>query len=170
MCMLISANIFAVYAIRWQCKNASCIYMPSLSVHICEYLSISGHICVYHICLYTCICVCMCALTVHIPNQGAYGPHWSLCGLGASPCGQRCRLLAVHNWYVLYEQIWARYVYVERYRQIQTDLNAFKRPKMVSFLGKWSIWGLNTCISGAYLVYIRVYHVNICLYVYIVPS
>ena len=123
-----------------------------------------------YICLYTCICVCMCAWTVYIPKQEVYGQHRSLCGLGARPCGQRCWSLAAHNWYMLYEQIWARYVDVERYRQIQTDLHAFKRPKMVPFLGKWSIWRLNTCISGAYLVYICVYHVYICLYVYIVPS
>ena len=64
-----------------------------------------------YICLYTCICVCMCAFTVYTPNQGVYDPYRSLYGLGARSWGQRRRLLAVGNWYLQYEQIWARYVY-----------------------------------------------------------
>ena len=58
-----------------------------------------------YICLYTCICVCMCAFTLNLPKQGAYDPYLSLCGLGDHPCGQRCRLLAVGNRYLQYEQI-----------------------------------------------------------------
>ena len=58
-----------------------------------------------YICLYTCICVCMCAFTLNLPNQGAYDPYLSLCGLGDHPCGQRRRLLAVGNGYLQYEQI-----------------------------------------------------------------
>ena len=86
-----------------------------------------------YICLFTCICVFMCAFTVYILNQGMYDQYWSL-WIGAQPCGQRRRLLAVSNWYMQCEQIWARYVYVRicsnlwrRYEQIPTDLNVLKR-------------------------------------------
>ena len=110
-----------------------------------------------YICLYTCICVYMCAFTVYILNQGVYDQYMSLYGLGTHPCrgcSQRRLLLAVRNWYMQYEQIWARYVYVQIcsnlwriYNQIWRDLNAFKRPKKLFF------WG------------IRSYDVNICVYI-----
>ena len=65
-----------------------------------------------YISVYPGICVCMCALTVYIPNQGVCDPYGSLYGSEAHPCGQRRRLPALVNWYLQYEQIWARYVYV----------------------------------------------------------
>jgi hypothetical protein len=120
-----------------------------------------------HICLYTCICVCMCAFTVYTPNQGVYDPYRSLYGLGARSWGQRRRLLAVGNWYLQYEQIWARYVY-ERiclylwnlwriYIQIQTDINAFKQPKWFFFWGKCSY---DVHISSIYGLYLFVSRLN----------
>ena len=44
MCMLISATIFAVYAIRWHCKK--CI-LHLYAVNIRAYMCISVHICLY---------------------------------------------------------------------------------------------------------------------------
>ena len=73
-----SVNIAVhIFLLKW--------YIFPKQVHICLYLFIYVHMRVY---------VCIDSSN---PNQGAYGPHWSLCGLGARPCGQRCLLLAVHN-------------------------------------------------------------------------
>ena len=106
------------------------------------------------ICLYTCICVCMCAFTLYMLDQGVYDPYQSLYGLGTHPCGQRHRLMAVGIWYMQYEQISARYVYV-RIRsnfsrdtnQILTGLNLFKQQK------QFFSWGR------------RSYDINICVYI-----
>ena len=155
-------------------------HLANTAVHICQliwYISQQMFISV-NICLYTCICVRICAFTAYILNQGVYDQYWSLYAIGAHPCGQRRRLLAVSSWYMQYGQIWARYVYVRicsnlwwwykrntaRYKQIQTDINIEKNSFRLESVHIKSISVYILSISGAYTCISRVNDVYMSKY------
>ena len=60
-----------------------------------------------YICLYLCICRCMRAFTVHIPNQCVSDPYLSRYGLEGTADVQGRRILPDTHGYIRYSQIWA---------------------------------------------------------------